>query len=269
MQTNSFMRRLENARARKIFARQAGCVYQVAVDGVPVYEVALDSLPDDEPMAFETAEFQPGPDSEITQTVVCPQGTTDFPSLDIAGLTIVTGPAPEPPTSDSSSALGGLTSLPAGSGYTVTQTATVTQVISGSTIVSVQTSILVTTATATATQTAVVSGKHMIPSECANGSTDDGDCLCGLVLHLDCSQHVHTGHWRIDRDANNDCLFCKYLPFLIACPSLTHLQQTVPVTVTANRTSAAGPRTVTRTATGVCPARRTTTIMQWVTVLPY
>jgi hypothetical protein len=144
------VRRVEEARARMLFTRQGGCIFRVAVDGVTVYSVDLDTLPDDEPFPFSTDDFTPGPDSTIAYIQECPSGTTDFPELDIAGLVLITGPAALPPASDMSSALGGMTSAPPpGSMMATTIYATVTQVISGSTVLSVQTSVVTATATAT------------------------------------------------------------------------------------------------------------------------
>jgi hypothetical protein len=150
----SLLRRMEEANARYIFARQAGCMFRVVVDGVTVYSVDLNTLPEDEPFPFSTDNFTPQAGSTVAYTLECPPGTAaeDIPELDIAGLTLVTGPAAPPPVSEVSSAAGGLTSLPSVIVSTIIQT--VTQVRSGTTIVSYQISVITATATQTAFATA-------------------------------------------------------------------------------------------------------------------
>jgi hypothetical protein len=145
-EVRDILRIIQEENLRRVFRRQGGCTFRVTVENTTVYSIDLDTIPDGEPFPFQTSDFTPGPKSTVAYIEECPPGTTDFPQLDISGLTLVTGPAPAPPLIVSSAVA---TATASGIGYTVTFTTT--QVMSGTTVVSVQTSVVTATATAIAT----------------------------------------------------------------------------------------------------------------------
>lgn len=253
VQVKGLLRRMEDANARMIFARQGGCIFRVVVDGVTVYSVDLDTLPDDEPFPFSTDNFTPQANSTVAYRLECPPGTTEFPELDIAGLTLVTGPAAPPPVSSISSAAPPASSVPPGSGYTVT--ATVTQVISGSTVVSIQTTVVRETATATVS---------FLCQACQNSANHCQTTATAYVVSSYISTVVST-YTVVTGGSTATSTTTAYVVGPSSSPYLSCLLirgQTVQQTVTATpsgNTSANVKPTITRTHQ-VCPARRTTTV---------
>lgn len=97
------LRAIQAENLRRVFRRQqTGCTFSVLVDNTTVYEVNLDTLPDNTSIPFQTSDFTPSNNSALTYIEQCPPGTVNFPQLDLANLTLVTGPAPAPPVSLSS-----------------------------------------------------------------------------------------------------------------------------------------------------------------------
>ena len=100
----AFNRALNDRRQERregLLERQStGCIFAVKIDGVTVYSVDLDTIPDDEDFPFSTDAFTPGPDSVIEYVTECPDGVTDFPALDVGSLVLETGPEAPPPVSN-------------------------------------------------------------------------------------------------------------------------------------------------------------------------
>jgi hypothetical protein len=87
------LRMLQIEVARRLAKRQSGCTFFITVDNVTVYSVDLDTLSQGQTIAFNTSDFTPNDNSTIAYVEQCPPGTTTFPQLNVANLTLVTGPA--------------------------------------------------------------------------------------------------------------------------------------------------------------------------------
>jgi hypothetical protein len=152
---------IENA-GRILEKRQSGCIFFISVDNNTVYTVDINTLTQGQTIPFNSSDFTPNSNSSIAYVEQCPPGTTNFPQLNVANLTLVTGPAAPAAVSTVSFA-----SLPKGyylltapqssipeSGTIITVTTTYSIIFSGSTII--QTTTYTTTATATQTDTATL-----------------------------------------------------------------------------------------------------------------
>jgi hypothetical protein len=88
------LRRLELEKARQYLEkRQSGCTFFITVNNVTVYSVDLGTLTQGQTTPFNTSAFTPSPNSTIAYVEQCPPGTVNFPQLNVANLTLLTGPA--------------------------------------------------------------------------------------------------------------------------------------------------------------------------------
>jgi hypothetical protein len=87
-------RRLQVELARRYLEkRQSGCTFYITVNNITVYTIDLDTLSQGQTIPFDSNTFIPSANSSSAYVEQCPPGTENFPELNVANLTLLTGPA--------------------------------------------------------------------------------------------------------------------------------------------------------------------------------